>query len=132
MSKEVATIDIGSSATEASKSMAESNTGYLVVLEKGKPKGIITDRDITMKVVALEKDPSKIKVSEFMSSPLITTDPDTHVDDTVELMIKYNIGRIPIVKNNILYGIFGADELVHHFDELEDKLSRDLIRACTI
>jgi CBS domain-containing protein len=132
MSKQVATTDSESSAVEVCKNMTENSTKYLIVTLKGKPAGIVTEWDVTSKVVGLEKDPSKAKVSEFMSSPLITVDPDSHIDDTVALMVKRNVSVIPVVKNGILYGIFGARELIQHFDELEDKLSRDLIRACTM
>lgn len=132
MSKQVATIDSESSAVDVCKSMTENSTKYLIVTLKGKPAGIVTEWDVTSKVVGLEKDPSKVRVSEFMSSPLITVDPDSHIDDTVALMVKRNVSVIPVVKNGILYGVFGARELIQHFDELEDKLSRDLIRACTM
>jgi predicted transcriptional regulator len=131
MSKHVATIDSESSAVDVCKSMTENSTKYLIVTLKGKPAGIVTEWDVTSKVVGLEKDP-KVKVSEFMSSPLITVDPDSHIDDTVALMVKRNVSIIPVVKNGVLYGVFGARELIQHFDELEDKLSRDLIRACTM
>jgi predicted transcriptional regulator len=132
MSKQFATIDSESSAVDVCKSMTENSTKYLIVTLKGKPAGIVTEWDVTSKVVGLEKDPSKAKASEFMSSPLITVDPDSHIDDTVALMVKRNVSVIPVVKSGILYGVFGARELIQHFDELEDKLSRDLIRACTM
>lgn len=132
MSKQVATIDSESSAVEACKSMTENFTRYLVVTLKGRPAGIVTEWDVTSKIVGLGRDPSKVRVSEFMSSPLITVDPDSHIDDTVEMMVKHDVSVIPVVKNSILYGVFGARELIQHFDELEDKLSRNLIRACTM
>ena len=132
MSKEAATIDSESSAVEVCKSMIRNSTRYLVVLLKGIPVGIVTERDVTSKVVGLERDPSKVKASEFMSSPLITVDPDSHIDNIVEMMVKHDVSVIPVIKNSILYGVFGARELIQHFDELEDKLSRDLIRACSM
>ena len=43
-------------------------------------------------------------------------------------MKKHGFRRLPVVKNNIIYGIFTARDLVDHFEELEDKLTRDLVR----
>ena len=72
MKKDVITIDVGGSAAGVSKLMSEKNVGCLVVLERAQLAGIVTERDLITRVMAQGKDPFKTKVSEFMSSPLIT------------------------------------------------------------
>jgi len=128
MRKDISTISTEASATEASKTMSAGKVGYLIALEKGRPVGIVTERDLVLKVMAEEKNPKEIKISECMSSPLVTIDPDKSIEEAVELMKKHGFRRLPVVKNEIIYGIFSARDLVEHFEEFEDKLTRDLVR----
>lgn len=128
MRKNISTISTEASATEASKTMSTNKTGYIIALEKGRPVGIVTERDLVLKVMALDKNPKNTVVSDCMSSPLITIDPDKSIEEAVETMKKHGFRRLPVVKNNIIYGIFTARDLVEHFEEFEDKLTRDLVR----
>jgi CBS domain-containing protein len=128
MRKDISTIDSGSSATEASKTMSTDKVGYIIVLEKGRPVGIVTERDLVLKVMAEDRNPKEVKIVECMSSPLVTIDPDMSIEEAVEIMKKHGFRRLLVVKNNIIYGIFTARDLVDHFEEFEDKLTRDLMR----
>jgi CBS domain-containing protein len=128
MRKDISTISTEASATEASKTMLTDKVGYIIVLEKGRPVGIVTERDLVLKIMAEDKNPKDTKISECMSSPLVTIDPDKSIEEAVESMKKHGFRRIPVVKNNIIYGIFSAGDLVEHFEEFEDKLTRDVVR----
>ena len=128
MRKDISTVSTEASATEASKTMLTNKVGYIIVLEKGQPVGIVTERDLVLKVMAEDKNPKEAKVSDCMSSPLVTIEPDKSIEEAVEIMKKHGFRRLPVVKNNIIYGIFTAKDLVDHFEEFEDKLTRDLIR----
>jgi len=128
MRKDISTIDSGSSATEASKTMSTDKVGYIIVLEKGRPVGIVTERDLVLKVMAEDRNPNETKIAECMSSPLVTIDPDSHIEEAVEIMKKHGFRRLPVVKNSIIYGIFTARDLVDHFEEFEYKLMSDLVR----
>ncbi|MEM0084518.1 MAG: CBS domain-containing protein [Candidatus Methanomethylicia archaeon] len=129
MRREFFTIDVEATALEASKLMLDKNIGYLIVLEKGRPIGIVSERDLVFKVMALEKEPSKVKVSEIMSKPLITVDPDATLDEVVEIMVKYDLRRIPVVKDGIIYGMFSTRDLARHFKEYEDRILKDIIKV---
>ncbi|MCR6623569.1 MAG: CBS domain-containing protein [archaeon YNP-LCB-024-027] len=129
MTKTIYTVDCNATVAEASKIMLEKNVGYLIVLDGGQPVGMISERDIVFKVVALGKDPTNVKVSEIMSKPLITVDPDATISDAVEIMVKNGLRRIPVVKDGIIYGVFTTRDLAAHFKEYEDKLVRDLLRS---
>ena len=67
MEREFFEIDIEASALEASKTMMAKSSDYLLVLDRERPVGIVTDLDLVMKVMATEKEPSEVKVSEIMS-----------------------------------------------------------------
>jgi len=128
MRKDISTISTEASATEASKTMSTDKVGYIIVLEKGRPVGIVTERDLVLKVLAEDKNPKEAKISGCMSSPLVTIDPDKSIEEAVETMKKHGFRRLPVVKNNIIYGIFTARDLVEHFEEFEKKLTMDLVR----
>jgi CBS domain-containing protein len=132
MSKEIATIDSGASISEASKVMKEKNAGYLIVLENAQPAGIVTHGDFVNKVLAADKDPATTEVSEVMSAPLITVDPDTAVNETVRAMVKNDVRRLPVVRDGIIYGIFRARDLVRHFNDYEERVTRDIIRSLAL
>ena len=129
MTKTIHTIDCNASVLEASKIMVEKNVGYLIVLEGGRPAGMLSERDIVFKVVALEKDPSKVKVGEIMSKPLVTIDPDTTISEAIDIMVKNGFRRIPVVRDGIIYGVLTTRDLAAHFKEYEDRLVRDLLRS---
>ena len=122
MRKDIATIDVEYTAAEASKMMMDKVIGYLIVLERGKPTGIVTERDLVLKIMAKQKDPLKVKVSEIMSTPLVTIDPDTTLEDAVSTMVKHGIRRLPVVRQDILYGVFTARDLAKHFNEYENRV----------
>jgi len=79
-----------------------SGVGSVVITRDGKPVGIITDREIALKITMKMKNriPGEIKAKEIMSSPLITIEPDTPVE--CELVA---IKRLPVIENGILIGI---------------------------
>lgn len=128
MVKDVVTADVEDSAVEASKTMLSKGVGSLIVLEKGRPKGIVTERDLVQRVMGKDIDPAKIKIAEVMSRPLITVDPDAFIEEAVKIMVDNGICRLAVSRNDIIYGIFTARDLIQHFNEYEDKLTRDIIK----
>jgi len=108
MSKRVVTIDEGKSAIEAARLMTEKGIGSLMVTKEGKIIGIITERDLVVRVLAKGVDPRTTKVEEVMTKPIITSTPDTPIADVIKLMSRYKIRRVPIVENETLVGIVTA------------------------
>jgi CBS domain-containing protein len=132
MRKDISTIDIDDSVFEASKMMSSDKVCYIIVRDNNQPAGIVTMNDLVLKVMAEDKDPKTVKVSECMSSPLITIDPDRSVDEAVETMKKHGLKRLPVVKNDTMYGIFCVKDLIEHYDEFERKLVTDIIRVIRV
>ncbi len=128
MRKDVPTIDSDASALEASKLMMEKTVGHLIVLHNAKPTGIITERDLVSKLLAREKDPSKTKTSQLMSTPLITVDPDASVEEAVRTMVRHKVRRLSVVRDSVIYGMFTARDLAKNFNDYEDRVTKDIIK----
>lgn len=87
------------SAADAAKAMKDGNVGSILVLDGDKIRGIATDRDIAIRVVADGKDPRETRLEEFASDDLTTLTPDQPVDEAVKMMRERAIRRLPVVEN---------------------------------
>lgn len=105
-------VDVSSTVKEAAELMIERGIGSVVVTEGGKPVGILTERDILKRVVAKALDPSKTRVREVMSSPLITVKPDTYIVDANKLMVEKGIRRLVVVEDDKAVGIVTEKDLL--------------------
>jgi CBS domain-containing protein len=128
MDREFPTIETASSVVEAAKAMAKAVKSYLIVLDKGSPKGMLTEDDLVRKVLAVEKDPKKLKVSDVMSSPLITVDPDEDLIKASEIMQKNGIKRLPVVKEGIIYGVLTSQNIAQKCGAYVEKSVKDILR----
>lgn len=128
MVKEINTIDIEEDIVSAAEKMSQSPRCYLIVLERDSPVGIVTEQDLVNKVLAKRRDPSKTKVRDVMSSPLITVDPDISLTEAAEIMKKTNVRKLPVAKDNILYGIITDRDIADAFTDYIDKSIRDVLR----
>ena len=128
MEKDFPKVDVASTVLEASKVLVEHDKGYAIVLEKSQPMGIITDSDIIKKIIVSEKDASKVMVSEIMSAPLISVDPEEDLIKTAELLKKNQIKRVAVVKNGIIYGVVTTTTITQSCGEYVDKSVRDVLR----
>jgi len=104
MTKNVITIDLKKSVFDAAVLMSEKLIGCLVIVDGEEPVGIVTERDFVRRVVA-KNLPLETTVSEIMSQPLITIDPDASLREAARLMLKNKVRRLPVVKENKLVGI---------------------------
>ncbi len=113
MTREVCTVSKNDSVHTLAKKMLEFGVGSAVVIENGKPIGIVTEKDLIAKVVAKNKLPSELRVSEIMSEPLITITPLTSLKEAARLMIKRGIRRLPVVDNSgTLVGIITDNDIL--------------------
>jgi len=128
MGKEIPTIEDMASATEAAKTMSKAGKGFLIVLKKLHPIGIVTEHDLVEKLIASEKDPAKTTVGSIMSSPLITVDPDEDLLKASEIMQRNNIERLPVVKDEIIYGVLTATDIARGCSIYVDKATREIVR----
>jgi CBS domain-containing protein len=128
MSKEIVTIAAEANVAEASKKIAENPRGYTVVLQNGQPTGMVTERDLVRKVFSKSLDPSKVKVLDVMSSPLVSIDPDEELSKAAETMKANDVRKLPVAREGILYGIINARDIADHFNEYVDKAIKEIIK----
>lgn len=104
MTKKVVTVDPNRKVLDALQTMARKGIGSLVVVENETPVGMITERDIIRRL-ARRRDTLDKKVSSIMSKPLIYVSPETSVLDSIRIMKKNNIRRLPVVGGSRLKGL---------------------------
>lgn len=122
MTRQVATVTPDQSVQEAAQLMNEHNVGAIPVVENGKVKGIITDRDIALRTTAQGLTPST-PVSQVMTSDVVTGAPNMSVDEAAKVMAKNQIRRLPIVQNNALCGIVALGDIATNqaYDEAAEQ-----------
>ncbi len=111
MSKPLITTDGETSAQDAMLQMVERDIGALVVTEKGKPVGIVTERDV-MKKSCPEASCRVDKVREIMSRPLVTVNGETPLGEAVEIMVNKNIRRLLVTEGEKIVGIVTQKDLM--------------------
>lgn len=128
MSPHVITADIGDSLVNIAKEMIKYDRSSAVITEDGKPIGIITERDISRKIIPDDRKPSTVSLSELMTSPLITIDQHTPVSDAIQMMLSNKIRRLPVFRNDTLIGIITSQDIVTVSSEMSDTL-RELMES---
>ena len=93
-------LDASASVCDAAKAMRENDVGDVLVRRNGKLCGIVTDRDIVVRVLAEEQDPSATTLAEICTDELVCLAPDCEIGDAVEVMAEKAIRRIPVVDEN--------------------------------
>ena len=112
MSSPVITIDVEASVKEATRSMIDNKIGSILVTKQGKPLGIVTERDLIERIVAPSRDPSKTKIKEIMSAPLITISKETGILVAMRKMREYEISRLVVMDDDKLLGILSEKDIV--------------------
>jgi len=105
MVREVITVDENTTVKEAVDTMNQFQVGSLIILERGKAKGIVTERDFLKRVIAEGKDVKTTKVKEIMTTPLVVVGPSTDLEEAVKLMFQSKIKKLAVVEANKLVGI---------------------------
>ncbi len=112
MSSPVITIDVEASVKEATRSMIDNKIGSILVTKQGKPSGIVTERDLIERIVEPSRDPSKTKIKEIMSAPLITISKETGILVAMRKMREYEISRLVVMDDDTLLGIISEKDIV--------------------
>ena len=114
--KRLVTISPERSIAEACWLMKQKNVGCLIAEHQGKLCGIITDRDIALKVTGEEKDPLTTMVQEIMTSDPVRISVDKDLPELVSLMHSRHVRRVPIVDGaELTLGIVTLDDLIALF-----------------
>jgi len=112
MNKQPIKLDSSTPIVEAARRMRAGNVGAVIIAENGELKGIITDRDITVRAVAQGRNPETTKLSDVCTTKLTTLSPDDDIDRAVEIMREKAVRRLPVVDgDNRAVGILSLGDL---------------------
>ena len=104
MSTKVVTAGAADKDSKALQTMVRHKIGSIVVVEKGKPVGILTERDVSMRL-AKGQNVRGMLIRNVMSKPLVTITPSAEVWQAVEQMVRKDIVRLPVVEDDRLVGM---------------------------
>jgi CBS domain-containing protein len=100
MTSNPCTIDADKDIAYAAKMLKDENVGIAPIVEGDQLIGVLTDRDIAIKVVAEGKDPKSTIVREIASKNVVTIDPQQDLDEALRLMAKHQVRRLPVVEED--------------------------------
>lgn len=128
MTREPETLAPKATCGEAATLMKQEDCGSIPIVDNGRLVGIVTDRDIVIRALAMGKDPKTTPVSAVMSADPVTISPDSGIEEASRLMAERQIRRIPVVKDGRLAGIVVIGQLARREDEgpLLKKISEPL------
>lgn len=94
------TVETSTPVAEAAKQMRSEDVGSLPIMEGDRVVGMLTDRDIALRVVAEGKDPQTTTAGEIASRELVTVDPEQGIDEAARLMARHQLRRVPVVEED--------------------------------
>ena len=122
MEKNVITIDIDETANNAANQMKENDISFLVIIENGKPVGVVSERDFVQKLCINNQNSSDVKISDIMSYKFRWVNPTTKIEDAIQKMLNNNIRRLLILDDEKLVGVITQTDLASY---LREKLMID-------
>jgi len=119
MSSPAITVEENAPANHVAELMDKHDVGCIIVTAKEeKPIGIITERDLVLRVLAKNAKPDTLKAGEVMTTPLITIEPDATITETARRMSRLNIRRLGVVYKGRLVGIISSKDVLGVMPEL--------------
>jgi len=127
MSAEPTTVKRSTAVRHAAELMSREDVGSLPVVEEtGELVGIVTDRDIVVRVVAAGNDIDAVEVGEILTAQPVSVSPDDPLDDAMERMAYYRVRRLPVVIDMQLVGVLAQADVAQ---EAKDKQAGQVLEA---
>ena len=102
----------GATVNDAVRTMSDRNVGIVAVLDGDHLVGLVSERDVVRRMVAVGKDPSTTTVDEIMTTKIVFAGPDEAFQDAVQLMDTANIRHLPVVENGALLSMISVRDLL--------------------
>jgi CBS domain-containing protein len=122
MTEDPRSIGVSASVVEAARLMREQHIGSLPVTEDERLVGMITDRDITTRVVAESAAPETTSVGDVFSRDLVSVEPNNDLDEALQLMARHQVRRLPVVENGRLVGMVAQADIALKNNERTGEL----------
>jgi CBS domain-containing protein len=129
MSKDVKVVGPDSNVKEVVAAMNKFNIGSIVVVQSGRPVGVISERDILRRVVEPSLAPATLTARQVMTSPVITISETATVDEAAKLMAKKRVRKLPVMNKEELVGIVTFTDIVNRVLTMISILE-ELVRPC--
>lgn len=113
--------------SEVARKMLDNDVGEIPIVHDGKPIGVVTDRDIVVRLVAHGQDPKQVRAEDCMTSPALTVEQNADLKECAELMARERIRRVPVVDaSGSLCGIVALADLERRTDtrSMKSEVSR--------
>lgn len=110
------TVEASATVQDAAKLMDEKDIGNVLVVENNEVQGIVTDRDIVVRVIA-KGDGADASVREAATTDLETIEPDASIDDAIQKMEQGNVRRLPVVEDGKPVGVISLGDLAQAKDK---------------
>ena len=119
MTSPVVTIAETATANKVAELMLDNKVGCVIVVDKNvQAIGIVTERDLVVRVLAKNLAPSGVKAKDFMTCPLVTVEPEANVTDAARMMSKKDIRRLGVLYKGKLVGIVSSKDILDVMPEL--------------
>ena len=126
MVRQVLTIDATQNAKNAARLMSKFGVSSLIVSSDDDIVGILTERDILVRVVSSGQDPATVTIGEIMSEPIIIVKPETPLDEAIKIMFRERIKKLPVMcreeERMKLVGILSINDVAR----LQPRLIEDI------
>jgi CBS domain-containing protein len=118
MTSKLCSIDADKPVAYAAKMMRDEDVGIAPIVEGDRLVGVLTDRDIAVRVVAEGRDAEQVKVTEVASRDLVTLDPQQDMDEALRLMARHQVRRLPVVEEDgRLVGVVAQADVAKEADD---------------
>jgi len=137
MTRDPRSVELETPVTEAATILRDENVGSLPVVKDGRVSGMVTDRDLAIRVLADGRDPGSTRVADVVSGDPVTVRPEQDLDEAVRLMARHQVRRLPVVEDgDRLVGILAQADVALTGDdqragEVVEEISRPTDRART-
>src|SRR5271157_423269 len=132
--KDVTMLPETASAYDVATAIQKCAVGCVVIVDaEGRPRGIVTDRDLAVRVISRDQDAGSLTASAVMSAPVFTAEASDPLARVIEVMCRHGIRRVPILRDSRVAGIVALDDVLaqlgREFDDLGGAARRQMFEA---
>lgn len=111
MTESPQTVSPDMNAADAAGLMKSLDVGVIPVVQDDRLVGLVTDRDLVLRVIAERKDPMEVRVGDVATRSPVTVTPDTKLSEARQVMEEHRVRRLPVMKGEVLVGILSIGDL---------------------